>query len=121
MPLFLYEREAFSDFIAILKEHVSSKAVVHCFTGNQPELKVYLEMGFYFGITRWICDERRGKHLRGLVRIILPNWLMIETDAPFLPLRDLNEKPTDGWNEPAFLQHPANRSKLYRKTCGRDR
>lgn len=105
LPLFLHEREAFSDFIAILKEHGSPKAVVHCFTGIQSELSAYLEMGFYIGITGWICDERRGKHLRDLVRMIPPNRLMIETDAPFLTPRDLKEKPTDGRNDPAFLPH----------------
>lgn len=105
MPLFLHEREAFSDFITILKEHSVQKAVVHCFTGTYSELKVYLQMGFYIGITGWICDERRGKHLRELVRTIPLNRLMIETDAPYLTPRDLKEKPADGRNEPAFLPH----------------
>ena len=31
------------------------------------ELVAYLERGFYIGITGWICDERRGAHLRELV------------------------------------------------------
>jgi TatD DNase family protein len=105
MPLFLHEREAFSDFTAILKEHSVPKAVVHCFTGTQAELKAYLEMGLYIGITGWICDERRGKPLRELVRMIPLNRLMIETDAPFLTPRDLKNKPKDGRNEPAFLPH----------------
>ncbi|GIP22898.1 TatD family hydrolase [Paenibacillus sp. J22TS3] len=105
MPLFLHERDAFPDFTAILKEHVVSKAVVHCFTGTQSELKAYLEMGFYIGITGWICDERRGKHLRELVRMIPLDRLMIETDSPFLTPRDLKVKPSGGRNEPAFLPH----------------
>jgi TatD DNase family protein len=62
-------------------------------------------MGLYIGITGWICDERRGKHLRELVRMIPLNRLMIETDAPFLTPRDLKDKPKDGRNEPAFLPH----------------
>jgi TatD DNase family protein len=105
MPLFLHEREAFSDFITILKDNAVQKAVVHCFTGTYAELKAYLEMGFHIGITGWICDERRGKHLRDLVRMIPIDRLMIETDAPFLTPRDLKEKPTEGRNEPAFLRH----------------
>ncbi|UQZ85455.1 Tat-linked quality control protein TatD [Paenibacillus konkukensis] len=105
MPLFLHEREASADFIAILKEHAVSKAVVHCFTGTRSELKAYLDMGLYIGITGWICDERRGKHLQELVRMIPLNRLMLETDAPFLTPRDLKEKPANGRNEPAFLPH----------------
>ncbi|WP_068614684.1 TatD family hydrolase [Paenibacillus tuaregi] len=105
MPLFLHERDAFPDFTAILKEYAVPKAVVHCFTGSQSELEAYLEMGFYIGITGWICDERRGKHLRELVRMIPLDRLMIETDAPFLTPRDLKDKPSDGRNEPSFLPH----------------
>ena len=60
MPLFLHERDASSDFAAMLKEHGAKKAVVHCFTGTRSELEIYLEMGLYIGITGWICDERRG-------------------------------------------------------------
>lgn len=62
-------------------------------------------MGFHIGITGWICDERRGKHLRDLVKRIPLNRLMIETDAPFLTPRDLKEKPVDGRNEPLYLRH----------------
>lgn len=105
MPLFLHDREAFTDFIGMLKECEVKNAVVHCFTGTQAELKAYLEMGLHIGITGWICDERRGKHLRELVRMIPLDRLMIETDAPFLTPRDLKEKPAGGRNEPAFLQH----------------
>ncbi|WP_435168499.1 TatD family hydrolase [Paenibacillus glycanilyticus] len=105
MPLFLHEREASADFIGMLKEHRVQNAVVHCFTGTRQELKAYLEMGYHIGITGWICDERRGKHLRELVRMIPLDRLMIETDAPFLTPRDLKEKPKDGRNEPAILPH----------------
>ncbi|MFD2334620.1 TatD family hydrolase [Cohnella sp. GCM10020058] len=105
MPLFLHDREAHQDFISILKEHGAPKAVVHCFTGTYAELKAYLDLGFYIGITGWICDERRGKPLRDLVLNIPLDRLMVETDAPFLTPRDLKEKPAEGRNEPAFLPH----------------
>ncbi|WP_282937435.1 TatD family hydrolase [Paenibacillus sp. RC67] len=107
MPLFLHEREAHHDFVALLKKHQDQmgKAVVHCFTGNLYELRTYLNMGFYIGITGWICDERRGKHLRELVKFIPLDRLMLETDAPFLTPRDMDVKPTNGRNEPAFLPH----------------
>jgi TatD DNase family protein len=105
MPLFLHERDAFGDFASILKEYGVPKAVIHCFTGGREELKAYLDMGLYIGITGWICDERRGKHLKELVRMIPLDRLMIETDAPFLTPRDLKEKPAEGRNEPAFLPH----------------
>lgn len=107
MPLFLHEREAHGDFVRLLKPYAARihKAVVHCFTGSLQELQAYLELGFYIGITGWICDERRGRHLRDLVKIVPLDRLMLETDAPFLTPRDLKVKPQGGRNEPAILPH----------------
>jgi TatD DNase family protein len=62
-------------------------------------------MDFHIGITGWICDERRGLHLRELIRQIPLNRLMLETDAPFLTPRNIFPKPKAGRNEPSFLIH----------------
>jgi TatD DNase family protein len=107
MPLFLHERDAHGRFVEILSKYSGqiSRAVVHCFTGSGEELDTYLSMGFYIGVTGWICDERRGTHLRELVRLIPLDRLMLETDGPFLTPRDMRPKPKDGRNEPAFLPH----------------
>lgn len=107
LPLFLHERDAFEDFYKILDKYKSdvSNMVVHCFTGKKEELMAYLELGCHIGITGWICDERRGRHLIDLVKLIPQDKLMIETDAPFLTPRNLDEKPKDGRNEPKFLVH----------------
>jgi len=83
----------------------SVPGVLHCFTGTRAELKACLDMGLHIGITGWICDERRGTHLRELVREIPLDRLMIETDAPFLVPRTMPTKPKDGRNEPAFLPY----------------
>jgi len=107
LPLFLHERDAFDDFISILESRKDDipGMVVHCFTGNEKELDRYIEMGCHIGITGWICDERRGKHLLKLVKKIPADKLMIETDAPFLTPRNMEERPRDGRNEPRFLTH----------------
>ncbi|HUH05345.1 MAG TPA: TatD family hydrolase, partial [Kofleriaceae bacterium] len=57
----------------------------------------------------WICDERRGLHLREIVGRIPPERLMIETDAPYLLPRDMSPKPSSRRNEPAFLPHVLRR------------
>ena len=105
MPLFLHERAAFTDFKKIMMEHkeICNRSVVHCFTGNGTELQNYLRMGCFIGITGWICDERRGQHLKTLIKMIPLDKLMIETDAPFLIPRDL--KVSSRRNEPAYLRH----------------
>lgn len=106
-PVFLHQRDAQGRFLAILRDYRDSlaAAVVHCFTGGREELWPYLDLDLYLGITGWVCDERRGDPLRSCVRDIPDNRLMIETDAPYLTPRDLEAKPKDGRNEPAFLPH----------------
>jgi TatD DNase family protein len=106
MPLFLHERDARQRFCEILGAvRKNSPAVLHCFTGTHEELRTYLDMGLYLGITGWICDERRGTHLRELIKEIPADRLMIETDAPFLLPRTMANRPKDGRNEPAFLRY----------------
>lgn len=105
-PVFLHERAAHTDFARILGEHRPrlSHAVVHCFTGTGDELDAYLALDLHIGITGWICDERRGTHLRSLVKRIPTDRLMIETDAPFLLPRTLRPAPKTRRNEPSFLR-----------------
>lgn len=104
-PLFLHERDAHNSFMSILKKYQEKlpPTVVHCFTGNESELKDYLDRDFYIGITGWVCDERRGIPLRNLLKYIPSNRLMIETDAPFLLPRNMPKRPASGRNEPAYL------------------
>jgi TatD DNase family protein len=107
--VFLHQRDAHEDFAAILAEHRSGLVggVAHCFTGGARELEDYLDLDLSIGITGWICDERRGLELRGVVPRIPPSRLMLETDAPYLLPRDLLPRPASRRNEPAFLPHIA--------------
>ena len=104
-PLFLHSRDAHPRFAEILRNLRVGKAVAHCFTGEAGELRAYLDLGLHIGITGWICDERRGRHLVGLVKEIPLDRLLLETDAPYLTPRDLHPQPKARRNEPAFLPH----------------
>jgi TatD DNase family protein len=106
-PLFLHSRDAHPRFYEILKRMDVRDAVAHCFTGEKDELHAYLELGLYIGITGWICDERRGRHLLELVREIPRERLLLETDSPYLTPRDMRPQPKARRNEPAFLPHIA--------------
>jgi TatD DNase family protein len=106
-PLFLHQRDAHADFIACM-DQVRGRighAVVHCFTGEKSELFDYLDRDFYIGVTGWICDERRGTHLRELVKSIPANRLMLETDSPYLLPRTVKPAPSHRRNEPMYLAH----------------
>jgi len=106
-PLFLHQRDAHADFLACMKqvEGRVGRAVVHCFTGTREELYDYLDRDWYVGITGWLCDERRGRHLRELVRDIPADRLLVETDSPYLLPRNLVPMPSHRRNEPMYLRH----------------
>src|SRR5215470_7558586 len=106
-PLFLHQRDAHADFLACLDNMRGrvGRAVVHCFTGEAHELADYLDRDFYIGITGWICDERRGTHLREVVKRIPAERLLLETDAPYLLPRDIRPAPSHRRNEPMYLKH----------------
>jgi len=104
-PVFLHQRDAHDDFIAILREHGVRHGVAHCFTAGEKERDAYLELGLHIGITGWINDERRGLHLRDVVKGIPPDRLMIETDAPYLLPRDIKPVPKSRRNEPMYLPY----------------
>ncbi|RCS29425.1 hydrolase TatD [Rhodanobacter denitrificans] len=106
-PLFLHQRDAHADFVALLRRYRDRVpgAVVHCFTDTGEALRDYLALDCHIGITGWICDERRGTHLRELVRGIPANRLMLETDAPYLLPRTVRPQPSHRRNEPMYLKH----------------
>ena len=86
LPLFVHERDAFHQMHSILKNNIEDckNIVVHCFTGTKNALIDYLDLGVYIGLTGWICDDRRGKHLRDFINIIPDDKLLVETDSPYL-------------------------------------
>jgi TatD DNase family protein len=106
-PLFLHQRDAHADFVAILRQFEGKVAtcVVHCFTGTREELRECLDHDWTIGITGWLCDERRGLHLREAVRDIPADRLLVETDAPYLLPRTVKPAPSHRRNEPMYLRH----------------
>jgi len=105
-PVFLHQRDAHAEFLPILKEHRAqlADAVVHCFTDTEAALEQYLALECYVGITGWVCDERRGQALRGAVKQIPDDRLLVETDAPYL-LPHTAPKTAHRRNEPAYLPY----------------
>jgi TatD DNase family protein len=80
----------------------SRRGVVHCFSGNETELKQYLDMGFFIGITGILTIKNRGADLRRLAPLVPEDRLLVETDAPFLTPAPHKNKTRR--NEPAFVK-----------------
>jgi len=104
-PLFLHERDAgqrLREMLHAWRDDIGD-AVVHCFTADRDTLFGYLDLDLHIGLTGWLCDERRGHHLRDLVKEIPLARLMVETDCPYLLPRNLPAKLKGRRHEPALL------------------
>lgn len=96
--LYLHCRDAFDDFIEILKEKNYYNGLVHCFTGNLSQALIFTELGFKLGITGWLLDSTRNGDLVKVIKDkrIKLEMLVVETDAPFMPIYPSKEsKPSD--------------------------
>ena len=105
MPVFLHQRDAHEDFLAIVRNFRSELGdmVAHCFTGTTAQCDDYLELDMHIGVTGWVCDERRGHDLQEAVPHIPLGRLLVETDAPYLLPRTIEPRPKSRRNEPAML------------------
>ena len=107
-PLFLHQRDAHADFIACLDNvrgphFARGRALLH--GRARRARRVPRSRVSYRRSRAGSADERRGMHLRELVKLIPADRLMIETDAPYLLPRDLHPKPSHRRNEPMYLAH----------------
>jgi len=102
LPAVIHNRQAQDDTLKILKETKPSKAVVHCFSGDEHFLKECLEMGFLVSFTCNIT-YKKAEVLRSLLRAVPMDRLMLETDAPFLSPEGLRGKRC----EPAYVKFVA--------------
>lgn len=104
LAVIFHERDSRGRLIEILKtcQKTLHAGVIHCFSGKKTELKQYLELGLYIGITGIITIKARGADLRELAPLIPADRLLVETDAPYLtPVPERNHTQR---NEPAFVR-----------------
>ena len=105
LPLIVHARDADEDMIAILRDEAGKGAfpgVIHCFTAGAELARTALELGMYISLSG-IVTFKNAKDLRETARMIPPDRLLIETDAPFLaPVPHRGKR-----NEPAFVADTA--------------
>jgi TatD DNase family protein len=116
--MYLHCRDAYDDFIHIIKKHNYYNGLIHCFTGNVTQALEFTKLGFKLGITGWLLDKRRNKDLQDVVYHpeITIDMLVVETDAPFMPIYPKKESlSSDLWH---VLEEIANLKKLDKHSVG---
>lgn len=106
LPIIIHSRNAHRETYEMLKKYSSSikKGVIHCFSGDVELAMEYIKMGFYISIPGTVT-YRNATKIQEVVREIPIEYLLIETDAPFL-----SPEPKRGKrNEPSFITYTAKK------------
>lgn len=102
-PVVIHSRLAIDDTLAHLRNFPEVPGVFHCFTGSSDEARRILAAGYYMGFTGPIT-YKKSDDLREIVRLVPPDRLLVETDAPYLCPEPVRKQKI---NEPAFVMHVA--------------
>jgi TatD DNase family protein len=116
LPLIFHVRDAHERFVEVLREEfvAGMRGVVHCFTGNVDEARIYVdEFNLFLGIGG-VLTFKTAEALRDAVKSVGLEPLLLETDCPYLAPIPMRGKR----NEPAFMTHTLER---IAQTLGIDR
>ena len=107
LPLIFHHRDAFDDFLAILREEFAPgmRGVIHCFTGDASQAKIYVEeFDLKLGIGG-VLTFKTAESLREAARAVGLAPMILETDCPYLaPIPHRGKR-----NEPAFVAVTASK------------
>ena len=98
LPLIVHAREADAEIARILKEEGATAGVLHCFSSGRGLAEAALDLGFHVSISG-IVTFKNADELRGIVRDVPLDRLLVETDAPYLAPMPYRGKR----NEPAYV------------------
>lgn len=84
-PVIIHSREAARDTADILTAERAGEigGVIHCYSYTKESAKVYLDMGFFFGIGG-VLTFKNARKLKEAVEHIPMDRIVIETDSPYL-------------------------------------
>lgn len=103
-PVVIHTREAWADTMDILREAHAGRGIVHCFSGGPEEAEQVLQMGFHISFSG-VVTFPKALNIQAAGRMVPPDRLLIETDAPYLaPVPNRGKR-----NEPAFVLENARK------------
>ncbi|AMG31127.1 TatD family deoxyribonuclease [Grimontia hollisae] len=92
LPVILHCRKAHNELLQILNRFSGVKGVLHAFSGSEQIGLSYIRRGFLLGIGGTITYERANK-TRNAVKNFPLNALVLETDAPDMPVFGYQGEP----------------------------
>lgn len=108
IPIMLHVRDAHDEMIGcfekIKKETPFQDFIVHCFSGNEENARKYLFLGGVLSFSGTVTFEN-AKRVAEAVKVTPPEYILTETDAPFLTPHPNRGKR----NEPSFVRKVTQR------------
>ena len=104
LPIIIHQRNSENEIIEVLDKYKKNnlKVVFHCFTGSRKLLNYCLLNNYYISLSG-IVTFKNANHLREIIQYASLDYLLIETDSPYLspvPMRGKN-------NEPSYVKYTA--------------
>lgn len=93
----IHSREAAEDTYNILKEHLHTKAVLHCYSYSLEMARRFLQMDLKLGIGGVLTFKNSSK-LREIVRELDLSCFLLETDSPYLTPEPYRGKKNEPYN-----------------------
>ena len=115
LPVLIHSREASKDTLEILEKSGISKGVFHCFSGDLEMAEKVMEMGFSISLAGPVTFKN-AKKLAEVAREIPDDYLLVETDAPYLAPVPVRGKT----NEPCYMVHTVRRLAELREVSSED-
>ena len=105
-PLIIHCREARAETLRIMRTEGADEVggIMHCFVEDLETAKAAMEMGFYISFSG-IVTFNSAKALQEVAREIPDEWLLIETDSPYLAPVPFRGKP----NQPLYVRYVAEK------------
>lgn len=92
-PVILHSRKTHDTLAAILRRYpVSRRGVVHGFSGSFAQAQAFVKLWYYIGVGGTITYERAQKTRKAIAQLPL-TALLLETDAPDMPLSGFQGEP----------------------------
>jgi TatD DNase family protein len=104
LPIILHNRSSHRDLIGVLDAFAAEnggtiRGVLHCFSGDDAYREAGVRLGLHFGFGGTLTYRKSTGPAD--IRLVPPNRILLETDAPYLP-----PVPHRGArNEPAYIRH----------------
>jgi TatD DNase family protein len=96
-PLMIHNREADAEVLDILRAEGAPETVIfHCFSSGPEMARICVDAGWLLSLSGTV-SFRNARELREAARLIPPEQLLVETDAPFLTPHPFRGAPNESY------------------------